>query len=152
MLPRAARMTVKRDRPVARRLFGQRVEVAARVGGEPLVTAISGQAVRTGGRRDVVALAPVGAVNGHAHAPLEGNRELSVRQPRDALAVHQVGARGAVAIGVGQRACAAQADAGDPATLPRAKDTVKIPARSDTTTALRPLRSISIAESPPKPA
>jgi hypothetical protein len=67
----------------------------------------------------VVALAPVGAVNGHAHAPLEGDRELPVRQARDALAVHQVGARGAVAVRVGQRAGGAQADAGDPATLPR---------------------------------
>jgi hypothetical protein len=49
MLPRAARMTVERDRPVARRLFGQRVEVAARVRRQPLVPAIAGQATEPGG-------------------------------------------------------------------------------------------------------
>jgi hypothetical protein len=151
MLPRAARMTVKRDRPVAGRLFGQRVEVAARVGRQPLVPAIAGQATGAGGRGDVAALAPVGAVNGHAHAPLEGNRELSVRQPRDALAVHQVGARGAVAVGVGQGAGAAQADAGDPATLPR-EGHGEDPGAIRHDHGARPLRSISIAESPPKPA
>jgi hypothetical protein len=45
----------------------------------------------------VTTLAPVRAVNGDAHAAFEGNGKLAIWQPRDPFAVHQVGARGAVA-------------------------------------------------------
>ena len=62
-------------------------------------------------------LVPVEAVDRHAHPAFEGNRQPSAGQARDPLAVHQVGPRGEVSGGIGQRAGRAEPDAGDRAAV-----------------------------------